>query len=188
MKRHRVLSGDGCFRFKPGSHSIRVENSTMASRKVCLPLAVILLLVLAPSAWAKRSANKFDAAVAVAWFDLLYDTVKAENLSPPVAARAYGIASITLYEAIVPGFPGHQSLVGQLNDLPSLPQPQQHKKYHWSIVANSALATSLRHLFPSASAGSLAAIAALEQHFASEFQSDVRPRFFTRSVTQGQVI
>jgi len=80
------------------------------------------------------------------------------------------------------------SLVGQLNDLTSLPQPQPHKKYHWPTVANSALATILRQLFPNASAGSLAAIAALEQHFASEFQSEVPPPFFARSVTQGQLV
>ena len=105
-----------------------------------------------------------------------------------MAAWVNGIASVTLYEAIVPRFPGHQLLVGQLNDLPSLPQPQGHEKYHWPTVANTALATSLRHLFPGASAGSRPPLRSLEQHFAGEFQSEVRPRFFTHSVTQGQVI
>jgi PAP2 superfamily len=178
----------GLFCFEPKGRSKTSEKSSPLSRTVCLLFTLALLLVLAPSVWAKRSANKFEAEVAVTWFDLLYDTVKAENLSPPVAARAYGIAGVTLYEAIIPGFPGHQSLIGQLNDLTSLPQSQGHEKYHWPTVANSALATSLRHLFPSASAESLAAINALEQHFASEFQSERRPRFFTHSVTQGQVI
>jgi PAP2 superfamily len=162
----------------------------MASRKVFLPLAVTFLLVLVPAVWARRSppADQFNADVAVAWFDLLYDVVKTENLSPPVAARIYGIASVTLYEAIVPGSPHHLSLVGQLNDLASLPQPKQHKKYHWPMVANSALAMVLRQLFPSASAGSLAAIESLELHFASEFLSEVPPPVFARSVTQGQVV
>jgi len=188
MKQHRRLTAGGFFRLKLGSYRMTVEKSTMTGRKVCLPLALTSLLVMVPSVWAKKSANKFEAEVAVAWFDLLYDTVKAESFSPPVAARAYGIASITLHEAIVPGFPGYRSLVGQLNDLTSLPQPQQHKKYHWPTAANSALATILRQLFPSASADSLAAIDALEQHFASEFQSEVPPPFFVRSVTQGQLV
>src|SRR6266542_3430678 len=147
------------------SQTRTVEESSSISRKVCFPLTLALLLVLAPSVWAKgsTSADKFTSEVAVAWFDLLYDVVKAENLSPPVAARAYGIASVTLYEAIIPGSPHYISLVGQLNDLTSLPQPQPHKKYHWPTVANSALATILRQLFPSASAGSPAVITALEQ-------------------------
>src|SRR5206468_3206394 len=129
-----------------------------------------------------------EAAVAIKWFDLLYDIVKAENLSPPVAARTYSIASVTLYEAIIPGSPHHTSLVGQLNDLASLPQPRRHKKYHWPTIANSALATILRQLFPSASAGSRAAINALEQRFARAFQSHVPPPFFARSLTQGQLV
>ena len=167
-----------------------VQGSLTISLRICLPLAVALLLIFAPSVWAKGSApvDKFNAEVAVTWFDLLYDVVKAENLSPPVAARAYGIAGVTLYEAIVPSSPYHTSLVGQLNNLSSLPQPQRHKKYHWPTVANSALATVLRQLFPNASAGSLAAIEALEQHFASVFRSDVPPPFFARSVTQGQLV
>src|SRR2546425_9731615 len=95
--------GGRLFRLNPGSHRITVETSTVASRKVCLLLTVTLLLVLVPSVWAgkgrPKTADKFNAKVAVAWFDLLYDLVKAENLSPPVAARTYGIASVTLYEA-----------------------------------------------------------------------------------------
>jgi hypothetical protein len=135
-----------------------------------------------------QNADQLDAAVAVAWFDLLYDTVKAEAFSPPVAARAYGIASIAFYEAVVSGSPRHKSLVNQLNDLSSVPQPRKNKKYHWPTVANYALGASLRQLFPNASAGSQAAIADLEQRFASTFQSEVAPAIFARSVSQGQAI
>ena len=98
----------GLLRCEPRRQSRTGEETPPISRTVCLPLALTFLLVMAPSAWAKKSANKFDAEVAVAWFDLLYDVVKAENLSPPVAARAYGIASVTLYEAIIPGSPHYR--------------------------------------------------------------------------------
>ena len=122
----------------------------MSSRASCFLFSLVFLLMVGPSVWAQSSANTSDAEVAVAWFDLLYDIVRAESLSPPVAARTYGIASITLYEAIVSGSRHHQSLVGQLNALSFLPQPERHKSYHWPAVANDALATILRHLFPSA--------------------------------------
>src|SRR5262245_46278259 len=151
MKQHRLLTMGEFFCRRASTHQRTGGRATRAGRIGRLPPAVVVVLVLASSVWANGSppADTFDAAVAVAWFDLLYDVVKTENLSPPVAARTYGIASVTLYEAIVPGAPARQSLVGQLNDLASLPQPQQHKKYHWPTVANSALATMLRQLFPS---------------------------------------
>jgi hypothetical protein len=151
---------------------------------------VACLLVLPPPAAAKKSkpADRYSAEVAVAWLDLLYDVVRAEKLSPPVAARVYGIAGVTLYEAVVPGARRHRSLVGQVNGLSSLPRPRRGKTYHWPTVANSALAVVIRQLLPNASATSLTAIETLEQHFASRFQSKLSRRSFTRSVSQGQEI
>jgi hypothetical protein len=161
-----------------------------SARTICCLLALALLLAFVPSARAGKSktADQFTAEVAVAWFELLYDVVTAESLSPPVASRVYGIAGVTLYEAIVPGSPKHQSLVGQLNGLPPLPTPSPHKKYHWPTFANSALATILKHSFPDAAAGSLAAIESLEQHFASEFRPTVRRSAFRNSVKRGRAV
>jgi hypothetical protein len=47
---------------------------------------------------------------------------------------------VRIYEAIVPGMPGYQSLVGQMNDLTSLLQLEQNVEYDWAAVANSVLA------------------------------------------------
>lgn len=98
------------------------------------------------------------SAVAVAWFELLYERVKAERLSPPVAARTYGIASVALYEAVIPGMPENRSLGGQLNDLPRMPRQRHARRHDWPLVANSALATTLRELFAGGSAETRAAI------------------------------
>ena len=87
------------------------------------------LLALTPPVAAKtfKPADRYSAEVAVAWLELLYDVVRAENLSPPVAARVYGIAGVTLYEAVVPGARRYRSLVGQVNGLSSLPRPRRAK-------------------------------------------------------------
>ena len=83
-----------------------------------LPLClVILVLLMASSACEKegnhpKATDDFPADVASAWSDLLYDIVKTEQISPPAASRTYGIAAVTLYEAIVPGSLEHRSLVG----------------------------------------------------------------------------
>jgi hypothetical protein len=155
---------------------------------LCCLVASLLALTPLAAAEASKPADRSSAEVAVAWFELLYDVVKAENLAPPVAARVYGTAGVTLYEAVVPGARRHHSLAGQVNGLASLPRPYRGKAYHWPTVANSALAVVIRQLLPSVSATSLTAIATLEQSFASRFQSMLSYRRFTRSVTQGQEI
>jgi membrane-associated phospholipid phosphatase len=133
-------------------------------------------------------AESFPGTVAVAWFDLLYDVVKAEHVTPPQAARTYGLAAVALYEAIVPGSFTHRSLVGQLNELVAVPQPKRFRRHHWPTVANSALSSMTRTLFPSASQSSLEAIMALEHAFATAFQDSVRPSVYARSVSHGQAI
>ncbi len=157
-----------------------------------LSLAVALALALAVMAACGGSAptaDKYDADVPTEWFDLYMRLVRdTPGFSPPVAARVFGYAGVTLYEAVVPGMPGYQSLAGQLNELQSLPQPAANEEYHWPTVANSALAVITRRLFPNASHGHKVAIDELEARFAREFQDDLDAEVFTRSVTQGRVV
>jgi hypothetical protein len=172
--------------------SLAEDIHPMPRRTVRLGLAVALaLMTLYP--WARgdsrpQSADDNTSEVAVAWFDLLYGVVKAERLTPPLASRIYGIAAVALYEAVVPGSLEHRSLVGQLNDFSSVPQPHPHKTYHWPTVANSALARALRGLFPTASSDSPNAMKALEQKFAAGFRSNVPRPVYARSATQGQAV
>src|SRR5437762_640581 len=81
-----------------------------------------------------RPASQFGADVPVEWARLLYDRIRFERLSPPVASRLIGYAEVALYEAVAPGMPDHRSLGGQLNGLAPLPQPDAHAKYHWPSV------------------------------------------------------
>ncbi|PYT08358.1 MAG: hypothetical protein DMF49_05535, partial [Acidobacteria bacterium] len=144
----------------------------------------------APGKWLGNSvtADESGSEVASTWLDLLYDLIKAEKLSPPIASRIYGIAGVTLYESVVPGMPDHRSLAGQLNGLATLPQTELKKKYHWPTAANSAIAAIARNLLPAASETSLDAIDALEQHFARQFQGQASvPRpVYDRSVAWGR--
>jgi hypothetical protein len=98
------------------------------------------------------------------------------------------VAAVALYEALVSGSLEHVALAGQLNDLISMPQPGPFRAYDWPTVANSTLAQAVRGLFPKASQASLKAITALEQQFASQFQSGVRPLVYARSVQHGRAV
>jgi PAP2 superfamily len=164
----------------------------MQPRHVAGLLAVVPLLV---ALWSKAEAGHHPQApddapseVASVWFDQLYDLVKAEQITPPPASRIYGLAAVTLYEAVVPGSQTHRSLAGQLNALTAVPQPPRHRRHHWPTVANTALASAIRALMPEASPASLAAIDALEQAFAETFQARVPAWIYTRSVAQGQAV
>ncbi len=158
-----------------------------------LTLTATLLLV-ASWAWAgvdqsKRSADQFASDVASTWFEQLYDVVKAERTTPPPASRIYGITAVALYESLVAGTEKNRSLVGQLHSLTSLPQRKKNKKYHWPTVANTALANTIRGLYPTISQASLDAINNLEQgFFASQQQAVVPGPVYERSVAHGQAV
>jgi hypothetical protein len=164
----------------------------MQPRHFAWLLAVVPLLVaLWPGTGAghhPQAPDDVPSEVASVWFDQLYDLVTTEQITPPPASRIYGLAAVTLYEAVVPGSQTHRSLVGQLNALTAVPQHARYRRYHWPTVANSALATAIRALLPEASPATWAAIEALEQAFATAFQARVPAWIYARSVAQGQAV
>lgn len=130
-----------------------------------------------------RPAAAHDADVAVAWFDELYGLVKANGTNPPRASRQYGYTGVALYEAVVAGMPGHRSLVGQLNDLAALPEPED-ARHHWPIVANAALARIVGGFHP----GNLPQIDALEAEILARENDGVASAVADRSVTFGRAL
>ena len=159
-----------------------------------LPLTfVAALLLVTPRARADqtnggKSPDRAPSDVASAWFEELYDVVKAESTAPPSASRIYGITAVALYESIVAATRENRSLVGQLTDLAALPQPNKRRTYHWPAVANIVLANTIRGLYPTISQASLDAIDSLEESIAAEQRDHVRPAVYERSVAHGQAV
>ena len=92
---------------------------------LCIAIASCITISVLAQGGHGRPAKTYSADVAVSWFELMYDRVKADGISPPVASRRYGIAAVAFYESIVPGMPGHASLGGQLNQLGAFTPPAQ---------------------------------------------------------------
>ncbi len=130
-----------------------------------------------------------DALVATAWMQLyLYLIQQTEGFTPPVASRALGYAGITLYEALVPGLPDYQSLVGQLNKLEALPQPEPNQTYYWQSAANSALAALAHELFSNATRDNQALIDGLEAQLAAQFATAADSATIQRSIDFGHTL
>jgi hypothetical protein len=132
--------------------------------------------------------SAFGADMASAWFGVLLTLVRdTPGFSPPVASRAFAYSGVALYEALVPGMPGYRTLAGQLTGLDPIPGASLGA-HHWPTVANAALASIIRRLFPTAPAERRADIDMLERRLAREYRSTVPPGVFRRSVARGREV
>ncbi len=131
-----------------------------------------------------KPASAYSSGVVYDWFALAFQLIQqTPGFSPPVAARAMGYMGLSLYESVVPGMPGYQSLAGQLNDLSSLPWAQPDEPLHWPTVANASLATMVRMMFPTASAENKARIDVLERSLPLKYTQDFDPNAITADIT-----
>jgi hypothetical protein len=131
-----------------------------------------------------KPVSAYSSGVAYDWFALAFQLIQqTPGFSPPVAARALGYMGLSLYESVVPGMPGYQSLAGQLNDLSSLPWAQPDEPLHWPTVANASLATMVRMMFPTASAENKARIDVLERSLPLKYTQDFDPNAITADIT-----
>jgi PAP2 superfamily len=162
------------------------RRSLLARGSVAAGALALGALRATPSdAAALPPASAYRAEVPAAWFELTLDLARTTpGFSPPVAARVFGYMGVTLYEALVPGLPDGQSLAGRLNDLGRSQAPAD-VAYHWPTVTNSALASILRALFPTAPASGLLAIEALERRHATEARAVLPLGIYRRSVQRG---
>ena len=115
--------------------------------------------------------------------------------SPPVsyginAGRYMAYSGVALYEAVVPGMPAYQSLYGQLNQMPEMPQTQPGKAYHWPTSANAALAEITRRLFTFTPA-TANTVQTLEEELNTTYQAEIgdadifeRSKAFGKSVAE----
>lgn len=136
------------------------------------------------------TADQFGAEVALQWSGLqLYLLRHTAGFSPPVASRALGYGGLALYEAVAPGMPANESMVGQLNELAILPQIDANAVYHWPASANAAEAQILRHMFASTSDANKAKIDSLENRIRAGFSNEsVASDVLDRSVTFGKQV
>jgi len=164
----------------------------MKSRRELLGLAAGLVggatfAVALPAQAGRRfaRAGEVESTIARAWFARLLDLVReTRGYSPPVAARAFAYVGLAGYEAVVPGVPGYRSMAGHLPGL-AVPAAGRNTAYDWGEVANAALATVSRRLFPTTPAER---IEGLEAANVSGLRSALPPGVFDRSEERGRAV
>ena len=151
---------------------------------LALATSVYLPSVQAQTPVVAKPASAYSSGVVYDWYFLALQLIQqTPGFSPPVASRALGYMGLTLYEAVVPGMPGYQSLAGQLNELSSLPWAQPDEPLHWPTVANASLATMTRMMFSNATAENKARIDLLERSLPLKYTQDFDPNVVTPEIT-----
>lgn len=159
-------------------------------QKIGLLLTLLLIFTGSFTLTAQSEVTSVDdVSVATDWFTLQLDLVReTPGFSPPVASRAFGYTGVALYESVIADIPDYQSLAGQLNELEALPTLGEGEPYHRAAAANAALAHITRQLFPNASEENQAAIDALYDELAAQYESEVDSTTYRNSVRYGQEI
>lgn len=155
---------------------------------LCTVVTFAVLLTFNVSAQS-ATADTYSSDIAVDWFELQLELSQTTpGFTPPVVSRAFAYSGVTLYEAVVPGMPGYQSLAGQLNGLRELPQPIAGIEYDWRVVANSALYEIVHYMYFNTSEENFARMEALYVEWHTILSDEVAPDVMEASLTQGRVI
>lgn len=140
--------------------------------------ALIILNACRRNEFPGTPAKKYSSAVAMEWMKLNMRLTKSTpGFNSVVAGRSFGYAGLTLYESIVPGINGAQSVMLQLNTSNSIPNLPKSKNtaYYWPASANAAMAHITRSIFSNVSPANLVSIDSLETAFNQQFASQAGP-------------
>ncbi len=114
------------------------------------------------------SQENLDNKLVVDWFTLQNQLVKTTpNCPPPVAARTYAYAGITLYQSLYKGMNG-KNLQTKIQGLDGIPTGDGNN-YIWSLVANAAMAEIELQLFENTSDANKTSITSLETSLLSYY-------------------
>ena len=137
-----------------------------------------------------QQTKTYSSEVVNKWIDMQLRLMQTSSpfIGGLPVSRVFGYTGIALYESVVPGMPAYQSLSGQLNQFPDMPNAQAGFAYHWPTNANAAIATMTRNLFPAASAANKASIDSLENALNNEYKNSVSIEVWQRSVAFGKSV
>ncbi|HEX6227031.1 MAG TPA: phosphoesterase, partial [Chryseolinea sp.] len=132
--------------------------------------------------------KKYPSDVALKWINLQQKlTKKTPGFDPLVSGRSYAYSGLTLYESILKGMPGYNSVASPLigTDINTLPIEQV---IHWSASANAAMAFILKNLYANTSDANKVTIDSLESAFNAQYETETNAQVVSSSADYGRKI
>ena len=124
--------------------------------------------------------------VAAQWAEMtLFVTKNTPENSPTFASRCLGYLGLAQYEAVVHGSDTHQSLVGQLSELETLPLPKTDHPYNWLMVLNKSQSLLLKSLYVQTSDENKLKIDSLENRIHKILEKSTDRKTASQSVLLG---
>ncbi|MDN5202199.1 vanadium-dependent haloperoxidase [Fulvivirgaceae bacterium BMA10] len=154
------------------------------------PFIYTLILLMIAGCSGKETISIPDQDVTTAWAEMtMFISQYTPANSPTYASRGIGYIGLTMYESIVHGYPGYQSMVGQLNGLSNLPQPEPGVTYDWIVSLNAGQAYILKNIYHQTSDANKLRIDSLERAFSDYFKEKVNDKqIIERSITYGRSV
>lgn len=132
-------------------------------------------------------ANRINADVAVKWMNAEVQIMRTiTGISNLAILRPFAYSGIALYESVVPGMPSYQTLVGQLNELPAMPDVDASLTYNWQSSANASMAKILKLVYPTMGPANIYTVDSLESALNAEYSANSDAETITRSVAFGR--
>ncbi|MBS1605332.1 MAG: vanadium-dependent haloperoxidase [Bacteroidetes bacterium] len=137
----------------------------------------------------QQQTKTYSSDVVKKWLGVQLPLLYSPAVSYGVNAGRYmAYCGVALYESVVPGMPGYQTLSGQLNEMPQMPQAEPGKAYHWPTCANAALAEMTRRLFTFTPATN-DAVQQLEDQLNGAYAAEIGDTaIFQRSIAFGKAV
>lgn len=128
----------------------------------------------------------YSAEVALKWFDLLTELSRKTPYSPPQSTRIFVYSSLAMYEVVVPGMPGYQSIYSYLTtERIETGKPD----FYLPVCINAALGSlvpRLMSIYPRNN--DLVAVQALQKQFDSVYARTIEFKLLERSVAFGKEV
>ncbi len=146
-------------------------------------LFVIILAVLACSCAHKKKTVIDEAAVLHENEDQLTNVIIYDVFTPPVASRIYGYTALASYEAMRYADPKYNSITAQLKGFGNPPEPEQGKKYNYTLAATKAFFTVAHKV-----TFSVDTLKKYEDAVYARFKDQLDEETYTRSMDFGEKI
>ena len=132
--------------------------------------------------------KKYPGDLAVEWMKLQMELSRTTpGFNGGLATRAFAYSGLSLYESIVEGMPGYNSVASFMIGWKVQPQTKS-KVIHFPASANAAMALIIKKLIPSASAAAVEKVDSLEAVFNLKFSNNAPATLLEKSVEYGRKI